>query len=232
MKATSSLNHDDVMRVDAAIAHAEQQTSAELVCAVATESGRYDRAESFIGLVAAIVALGLAHLGFDLSTRAADPWSSASLGFPWQVLAITLGFLAGSLVASYWHGLRRLFVRESEMAADVCQAAWQVFGSTRIGATTGRSGVLIYLSLFERRVVVLADQLAATALGEDQLARLRDLAVELLRGQRVADACVAIVNDAAAVLAARLPADSATRTEQLANHVLVFHPRPGSHSIR
>ena len=108
----SPSEHD---RVQARIARLETHTDSEVVCAVATESGRYDRAESLCGLTTALVAL-LSVEKF-LSMGAWERSSGLSLGA--QTLTIVLGFTTGSVLASYWHGLRRLFTGAREIDAEL-----------------------------------------------------------------------------------------------------------------
>lgn len=228
MNATQSFTNDEIRRIEVAIADAESRTSGELVCAVATESGRYDRAESIVGLLTSLVTLGLAHLLHQFLTSSADGWSVTGLGFGWQALAVVLGFLAGSVLASYVHPLRHLCLSEREIDAEVRQAAWHVFGTAAIRGTVRRSGLLIYISLCERRVVILADECAAKALGEDQITTLRDGAVDRLRSAPLAEACMATITAAGKALAEHLPSDEASEENELSNHLLLFHPRPES----
>jgi uncharacterized membrane protein len=88
------------------IASLEEGTGAEVVCAVATESARYDRAESICGLL-----FGLLALAFGTQFVPEQEWGmTAGPGLVWQVALIVAGFVAGSLFSSYWHPLRRLLV--------------------------------------------------------------------------------------------------------------------------
>jgi putative membrane protein len=228
MNATQSFTNDEVRQIEAAVADAESGTSGEIVCAVATESARYDRAESIVGLITSLVALGAAHLLHGALVTGPDSWSVAGLGIGWQALAVVLGFVGGSILASYVHPLRHLFVATREVDDEVHQAAWHVFGTAAIRGTVRGTGLLVYISLCERRVVILADQQAAEALGENQITALRDEAVERLRTATIAEACIATITAAGTALAEKVPADDTDEENELANHLLLFHPRPGS----
>jgi uncharacterized membrane protein len=72
MNANTFLTASQRKELEAKIQEVETRTSAEIVCAVATESGRYDRAESLVGLLAALLALCLTHAarGAGLNRRA------------------------------------------------------------------------------------------------------------------------------------------------------------------
>lgn len=225
MNATTRLSDDDRRRVELAIAEAESKTSAEIVCALATESGRYDRAESIVGLFCALAALSLAHAIPIVAAERAGGWAVGGLHLGWQSLAVVAGFLVGSVLAGCVHGLRRLLVREGEMECEAQRAASHVFALATVGATAQRTGLLVYVSLFERRVVILADEAARRALGDETIAGLRDLAVSCLKAGRFADAFVETVERAAPRLAEHLPASRTVEENELSDRLRVFHPR-------
>ena len=223
--ADEFLAHTERKAVEDAIAAAEECTSAEVVCAVATESGRYDRAEGVVGVLGALVALGAVHWLAPVRAAGSGSWAGEAIGAGWLALGVVLGYIAGTVLASYWHPLRRLFVPEAEMESDVARAAVAVFAVGRLAATRARAGVLIYVSLFERRVHVLADARAMEVLGQAGVDAIRDTAVARLREGRRADTFIDAIVAAARALAPALPPEPANQDE-LPNRLLVFHPRP------
>ena len=141
MNARRFLDSGEAARLEQAVAEAERSTAAEFVCAVATESGRYDRAESVVGLAVAVAALGLTHV---LMTRApSGSWAPGSpIAVGWLALAVVAGWIAGSVLASYCHPLRRLFVGRHEIDEEVARAASHVFSVARLTSTRAHGGVL------------------------------------------------------------------------------------------
>jgi putative membrane protein len=226
MHAQRVLKPSDLDRIAVAIAEAEKKTSAEIVCAVATESGRYDRAESIVGLLFSLLGLGVAHAvahGFILGP---GEWSGThGVGLAWQCLAVSLGFLIGSVAASYIHPLRALFVSRAEAVDEVWRAAARVMVLNKAESIESRAAILVYASLFERRVVVLAGKAAADALGEEGARRIRDAALEHMAKGRPGDAFMAAIQEAAGLVAYALPPRE-RQAHELPNKVLVFHPRP------
>ena len=214
----SPSEHD---RVQARIARLETHTDSEVVCAVATESGRYDRAESLCGLTTALVAL-LSVEKF-LSMGAWERSSGLSLGA--QTLTIVLGFTTGSVLASYWHGLRRLFTGAREIDAELQRSVNQVFSQRGIGETRQRGGVLLYVSLFERRVEIRCDRALAATLPPSTLPTIRHAILARLKTGDVAAGLIAGLDEAETALAKAMPA-TGTPSRQLPDTVLLFHPRP------
>ncbi len=219
--ADKLLTSADRQRISQRIAELESHTDAEVVCAVATESGRYDRAESicglFVGLFALISAQKLATL---------DDWDvTTALPIGFQVLLVVVGFVAGSLLASYWHGLRRLVVRRTEMETEVNKSVHQIFSQQGIGNTQHRGGLLIFLSLFEHRLEVHCDKAAFEKLGPADLETIRDAVLAKVRSGAISDGLMAGLEQAETLLTAALP-HTGDATDTLKNEVLVFHPRP------
>jgi len=211
----------DREQISQRIAKLEQQTDAEVVCAVATESGRYDRAESLCGLTVGLIALisgnKLAGMG------GWDSSSALSLGL--QVILVVGGFILGSMLASYWHGLRHLFVGNAEMTSEVSRSVHQVFSQQGIGGTKQRGGVLIYLSMFERRLEVRCDRAVIERIKQPELDAIRDAVLPKVRKGDAVGGLIDGLDRAEAILAKALPA-TAVVVDALPNDLLVFHPRP------
>lgn len=225
MDAESFLSEEDRDAIRGAIEEAEQRTSAEFVCAVATESDRYDRAESIAGLGFGLFLLAIVHGGHDSWIVASGSWEpTGGIHLGWQIGAVVAGFLIGSVVASYWHDLRRVLVRPTHLDRAVEQAGWRVFGMNKLSSTEDRAGVLVYVSLFERRVSVLADAGAREVLGDETLEELRDIAVDRLKGGEPRETFIETVERAADELEEELPAGERD-PDQIRDRVLQFHPR-------
>lgn len=223
--ARKFLDEKERAEIEQTAAEAEGRTSAEIVCALATESGRYDRPGSLVGLAGSLLALGVAHLVASPPSSEPGTWTEAHLSLGWQSLAVVAGFTIASLLASYVHPLRGLFTSSREMEEETLRAARQVFVVERLASTRSRGGVLVYVSLFERRVVVLADKGVMDALGEPFVRELRDLAVARLRASRRKETFTDTIRLAGERLASALPA-AAREADELPTHLRVFHPRP------
>lgn len=219
------LDEKERAEIEQTAVEAEGRTAAEIVCALVTESGRYDRAESLVGLAGSLLALGVAHLLAAPPSGEPGTWTEAHLSLGWQSLAVVAGFTIASVLASYVHPLRGLFTSSREMEEETLRAARHVFVVERLASTRSRGGVLVYVSLFERRVVVLTDKGLLDALGEPFVRELRDLAVARLRAGRRKETFTDAIRLAAERLASALPRAPGD-TDELPTHLRVFHPRP------
>jgi putative membrane protein len=206
-RASSFFTAEQRRQVAEAVARAESRTAAEIVPVVATASGRYERAEDVVGLW---FGLALMAATWTLLPRASEE-SGAWPALPrWAellalVVASVVGFLLGVVVANRVARLRRCFSPRAEQHHEVDERAREVFFDRRIGHTTRHTGLLLYVSLFERRAVVLADDAVQQKLGPTVVQELCATLTSELRSTDPATALVRAVDSVGARLAAELP---------------------------
>ena len=208
MKPASQMFTDESRkRINAAVVAAESKTAAEIVPVVATESGRYDRAEDLIGFAFAIIALVIAWLLFQSVDSGEGSWTGPRVGLNLVsvVLILVGGFIIGALLASRNGWLRRLATSRAEMQIEVNEKARQIFFDQRIHHAKSSAGVLIYVSLFERVAAIVADETVIEKLG---MPAIEDLCNQLIAQLRGGDITAALEHSIAAVgerLAPALP---------------------------
>lgn len=125
--ATEFFTKPEVAAIEAAVTAAESTTTAEIVPVVATVSGRYDRAESTFGLLFALGCLLIFWLFFqDIQPVQANwaPGYELRIDLIAILLIVVVGYIAGLLLANYVPVLRRPFVGQGEMAAEVAEVLW------------------------------------------------------------------------------------------------------------
>lgn len=140
-------------RIRQAVRQAELVTKGEIVPMIVPASARYREAGYRTGLMLALLSLSLL-LTIEIY------W------LPWGWHAGNAGWLLLAVVASYglgqWLGripvVIRLVTSRERLAHKVALRAEQAFYKHGLHQTQGRTGVLIFVSLLERRVEVLADK--------------------------------------------------------------------------
>lgn len=214
-RASRFFNDEQRARIERAVVEAESKTSAEIVPVVATSSGRYDRAEDVVGLWLGLVLMALVWVLWPQPDRMTATWGLdwTRLGLPAFVAAGLIGFVGGALVAGRMPWLRRLFTPRVQMRDEVNARARSVFFDDRVHRTQGATGILVYLSLYERTAVILADETAHRALGDGALNELCDRLTRGLSGGDPADAVCATIADLGERLAAPLPRAADDRDE-------------------
>ena len=207
-RASQLFNEKQRQRVQQAVVEAEKQTSCEIVPVVATASGRYDRAEDIIGLW--LVVLVVIALWLLLPRQVGDSgnWGSAMpLYLELLILAgaTVMAFLTGAVAGSRIGWLRRLFTPRNQMREEVAAKAREVFFDNRVHHTAGGSGLLIYVSLFERTAMVLGDQIILDKLGQSFLDEICRRLTDSLRKNHPSEALCEAISEAGQQLTGPLP---------------------------
>jgi putative membrane protein len=157
-------SEEDHRLVTEAVARAERLSDAEIVTIVADRSDAYhDVALHYAVLAMLLVPAALAAVPQSLI----DDLMARFLGWNAEltrgVLMLFLFALlaAGFLVVRFalaWAPLRMALTPRSTKARRVARRALQLFRVTAEKKTHGRTGVLLYLSLLERRAEIVADE--------------------------------------------------------------------------
>ncbi|HEY2975669.1 MAG TPA: hypothetical protein VGJ48_24355 [Pyrinomonadaceae bacterium] len=124
----------------------ETSTDAELVLVVRARSGSYRHADYLFGALLAFA--GLLFLLFS-------PFDFHQY---WVAIDVALLFLLGTFVASRSNMLRRLLTSEKFREEAVRTSAAAMFYEAGIANTNDEMGLLIYLSILERRLELIADR--------------------------------------------------------------------------
>lgn len=131
--------------VTQAVKQAEAKTSAELVVVVRPASARYGHVDGLVGLSTAMAFL-------CVFLYAPTPFD-----FTYLPLELAGAFAFGVLCALGVPSLKRALVPRAEMTRAVRSAACETFVERGVHRTRGRSGVLVCVSSFERRVELVTD---------------------------------------------------------------------------
>jgi len=133
-------------RIKAAVQQAEKSTSGEIVPMVVDDSYDYPRAEILGGgLFSLAAAVTLSWAFFDESL-----WH-----FLWL---LALGYFPFKCLIHNLPSLRRRLIHPDEIDEEVAEKAALAFLGQELHHTRDETGILIFISLFERRVHVLADR--------------------------------------------------------------------------
>lgn len=210
-KPSSIFSEQDRQQVADAIAKAEEQTDAEIVVAVAPRSGRYDRAEDLFGLLLGIFSLMIiANVwslpaepdSFDTSLRFAMPAGMV-------VTIFVLVTVIGVFVAGRVPGLARFFVPRRKMRRQVMRRGAVTFQQLRVRGTPDQLGTLIYISLWERMVLVVGDDAVNEKI--DAWDQVRDEIRPHLKRREYAQGLIAGIESCGTLLAEHFPATGSDR---------------------
>lgn len=146
------LTDQDREKIDNAVKEAERYTSGEIVPMVVSRSYHYPMSDCIGGFVFALpVSLVLTYF--------LGGWFWIGHYNMWLFLGvITILFILFHQIVKRTKSIKRLFVSDREIDEEVEEAAITAFFREGLYRTKDETGILIFISVFEHRVWVLADR--------------------------------------------------------------------------
>lgn len=143
-------------------------------------------------------------LGVAVSSPAAVWWADAAgLAVLAPLAAVLAAGLVLALAAVFVPSIGRLLVGSGRAEREARQHAGDIFLERELFRTRERDGILLLASLYERRLVLLADARVRATLGPEELARPVAAAIPLLSRGRTAEGLLAALEELEAALLAR-----------------------------
>jgi putative membrane protein len=213
------LNQDDSARIAAAVAQAEAHTAGEIVTVVSAQSDPYTDVALAWAVFVAFLALAVLEtapaFAVALVDRALGLWAAEWSARAYFGLALTVAVakFAAVLALLQWRRLRLWLTPAPIKRARVHARA---LAAIRLGAesrTTGRTGVVLYVSLAERKAEIIADRAIADHVSPQVWGDAMAALLAPLREGRLGDGMVAAIERIGAVLAEAAPARADDRNE-------------------
>jgi putative membrane protein len=143
---TRSVDPQTIESLTEAVREVERCSCAEIVVEIRSRSGSYGHADARFASLLAFVALLV--LLFS-------PWPFAA---GWVALDVALVWTVGLFSARKSEAVRRLMTTERERVTQVRTIAASTFHERGVANTKEETGVLVYLSMLEGRIELLADR--------------------------------------------------------------------------
>ena len=156
--ATHFLTHDQVMKITQAVVAAEKGTRGEIVPMIVQRS-------TPIGHLPLYTSLIIFSLFLLVLVEWQPWWLLIGWGLP-LVATLLISLVAGFLLARL-PGLQRALIPAHDQEAQVWQRAHSELAMSKIQKTQDRTGILIFVSVMERKAIVLADDGIAKFYNED-----------------------------------------------------------------
>jgi len=224
------LSEQDRTRISAAINEVEQKTSGEIFCVLAKDVSRYREVPLLWAAVAAfavpplLVLLGLHRLALgSIFTSWTDESAHATEGLILRALASfelvqAAIFLAVALIVAM-PGVRRAVTPGALKTYRVRQAARRHFVAVGARLSQAEPHILIYASLADRRVELVAHDNIHKAVGEGPWSQSVAAVVEGMTKGKPADGFVKAIAICGTALAQHFPPDG-TAKNRLPNTIL------------
>jgi putative membrane protein len=201
----------DLQRIRAAVRAAEEQTRGEIVPMVVQNSGRYEACALLGGLFAMLTLAGL--LMFERESWGSN--YSSALILLGVLLAYVVGHAAGSLPA-----MLRLVTPDDRMDLQVRRRAEAAFYEHGLHKTREGSGILIMISLLERRVQILADHAIDEKVPPATWDTVVQQLLQAIKEGRAAEGLCRAIAQCGALLAEHFPARRGDNPDELRNDLV------------
>ncbi|MCA4898947.1 MAG: TPM domain-containing protein [Bacteroidota bacterium] len=155
MSIQKRFSSQDLERIKAAVRTAEDKISGEIVPVFVEKSGIYT-----ISLYRGFLAFAaLAFLAIILFDRYANFFQDLAVYDPLMIfLWVVMVGMLGALITHYVDPLKRLMMSQTHLDRATRQRAENAFLEEEVFATRHRTGIMIFVSFFEREVIVMADR--------------------------------------------------------------------------
>lgn len=204
------LGEADHIAVSAAVAAAEARSDGEIVTVVAPRSDAYHDVAlhwavlAMLGMLALLAAFPRIAEGVYALV---DPWATRTPTgglLAAALLLVTATLLLARLLLA-WMPLRLALTPGSTEARRVRRRAVELFRVATERRTRARTGVLLYLSLAERRAEIVADEAVHSRVAADVWGEAMAVLVAATRDGRPGEGMAAAVERIGAVLAEHFP---------------------------
>ncbi|MBU0485737.1 MAG: hypothetical protein KKB30_14630 [Proteobacteria bacterium] len=208
MKADTFFSETEKEQISNTVREVERNTAGEIAVMVVNHSDDYPESKILAGLF----------FGAISSLIITDLWFNDRL---WLFIptALVIGIFSGWL-ASYLPIVMRFFTQTSRLELQVRDQAFTSFYQNGLHKTIDETGVLFFISLFERRVWILADKGIYQKITPETLQDYaREVALGIKTGKATETLCCEIRN-VGKILAAHFPIKKGD-TNELPNRVII-----------
>jgi len=208
-------SEQEMERIRDAVRAAERRTRGEIVPMVVPASAHYQEARYRGGLAAALLVLAVL---LTLDVRWDLWWWSRHPG-AWMLLGTVATYGLGHWFGSTSWGIR-LFVPEAWMEMKVRRRAEQAFYEHGLHRTREATGILMMVSLLERRIQILADRAINERVPIGTWDGVVQSVIEGIRQGRPSDALCDAINRCGDLLAAHFPAREGDNPDELPDELI------------
>ena len=205
--AQSFLTLEEQQQITRCVQEAEKQTSGEIVPMVVSASHDYP--------MAAVTGATFIALPFSLlSARLIGAYLWLTPDKMWLFLGcFVLFYLLAYQLVNRVPWLKRSFLSSQSINEEVREAATIAFFTENLYRTRAENGILLFISVFERRVWVLGDRGINEKIPPERWQEIVDLVTDGVRNNRQCEAICEAVNRIAEILREFFPIEADDKNE-------------------
>ncbi len=217
-KVSHLFTPEDLDRVKAAVQGAEGKTSGEIVPYFVDRSDDYEESEWRLGSLLALLVLG----GVSAFHHYSETWLPIDVAI--LILAVASALLAGIMVARFVPPVKRFFAGKALIERRVNARAAQAFLAEEVFRTKERTGILIFVSVLEHRVLVLGDSGINAKVEKAEWQDIVDTVTRSIAQGQAAGALIDAIGKAGTLLARSDVRRRADDTDELPDNLRIGTP--------
>jgi len=156
MNLKQRFTEDDLQRIKTAVKDAEQKISGEIVPVIVEKSGYY----SIANYKGSLIGAALTFIFMIMLDRYVIHDAGITLVYDpvFIFFVVILGGVVGAVLPNFVNQLMRVLVSQRHFDHATKQRAENAFLEEEVFNTRHRTGIMIFISFFEREVIVMADR--------------------------------------------------------------------------
>lgn len=181
MSLQKRFSQEDLNRIKTAVKLAEDKISGEIVPVFVERSGFYTIANYRGGIASAFIAFIVIVIldRYVPSMTIFDPL--------YIFLDVILAGMVGTIITHYIDPVKRIMLSQSHMDQATRKRAENAFLEEEVFNTRHRTGIMIFVSFFEREVMVMADRGISKVVDQKEWDKLVQNIIEKIRMGKVAE---------------------------------------------
>ncbi len=211
----------EVESVSKAVALAEQTTAGEIVTVIVRRSSYVGHVQAFGTLLLLLIFLfleGFEFIKYEFSLHFSNQLALIGPHLVLLVLVAIFWLAASSLKEVQW--IQRILIPLKDQQEQVEKRALLEYYLNHVTQTEKKTGILIFISLMERKTVVLADESISEKLSPETWTGIVDIIVEGVKNKKTAEGLIHAIANCGKILAEHVPTYSGNQNE-LANHLII-----------
>jgi putative membrane protein len=156
MKIKQRFSESDLQRIKVTVAKAEGNISGEIVPVIVERSGHY----LITNYKCSLIGASIAFMKMIILDRYILSDASNTLFYDpvFIFFMVIMGGIIGALIPSFSENIKRMLVSRGYLDNATRQRAENAFLEEEVFNTRHRTGILIFISFFEHKVIVMADK--------------------------------------------------------------------------
>jgi putative membrane protein len=216
MKVENYLPKTAQEKISAAVTDAEKKINAEIVPVFMVSSDDYTEAK----LRGAILGATITAAVILIYDHLMDWYQLFLLQNDWLfVSSIASGGLFGYFLFGYLSPLKKLLVSKQQLKQRSAAMAERVFGEYKLFETKSRTGILIFISLFEHNIQIVPDKGLKEKIADDEWQKVIEQMKPALRSKKFDEAFIQSISKITEIMLTYKMERTGDATNELPDHL-------------